>query len=333
MTLVSKNGISCLTLVVLSVWASLVQAQTQEARRTDPHSPAASDGSALPAPKAHEDATFEAGFRGFGPTFERSDVPFEETGAAIDGAEKVEEFVEDPWEMSDFSGPHVLWGGSITGEDNRTRVHPTTTYPARAVVLITYDGGRCSGWLYGKNIVATAGHCVHSGGSGGNWRTNVRVYPGRDGSFTPYGSCEAKRLFSVQGWISQADEQYDYGAIKLNCTVGETTGWFGYHWQRGSLTGFSTILPGYPGDKAFTQWQSIGQVKVTQALQIFYTNDAIAGQSGGPVYNIRSFCGGPCAMAIHAYGFHGSPPHSLYNHGTRITQEVFDNLSAWKRAP
>ena len=31
-------------------------------------------------------------------------------------------------------------------------------------------------------------------------------------------------------------------------------------------------------------------------------------------------------MAVHAYGTYGGPPFSTNNHGTRITQGVFDNL-------
>ncbi len=50
-----------------------------------------------------------------------------------------------------------------------------------------------------------------------------------------------------------------------------------------------------------------------------------------PSYN-RSGCGA-CAMAVHAYGTYGSPPFSTNNHGTRITQDVFNNLTAWKNAP
>jgi glutamyl endopeptidase len=38
-------------------------------------------------------------------------------------------------------------------------------------------------------------------------------------------------------------------------------------------------------------------------------------------------------MAVHAYGTYGSPPFSTNNHGTRITQDVFNNLTAWKNAP
>ena len=75
---------------------------------------------------------------------------------------------------------------TILGPDNRTPVTPTTGYPARAIVLIAMSGGRCSGFLDGKHVVATAGHCVHSGGANGSWMTNVQVHPGRDGRLAPY---------------------------------------------------------------------------------------------------------------------------------------------------
>lgn len=226
---------------------------------------------------------------------------------------------------------------TIIGPDQRTRVNPTTVYPNRAIVLITFDGGRCTGWLYGKDTVATAGHCVHSGGSGGTWKTNVRIYPGRNGASSPYGSCSAKRLHSVVGWTRDRNEQYDYGAIKLNCNVGNTTGWFGLWWQDASLNGTQSQISGYPGDKPLEQWRSVDQVRVSQSNQIFYFNDTLGGMSGSPVYTQRPtgspWCTGYCAMGIHAYGLHGANPHGNHNHGTRLTKAKFDNLINWRNTP
>ncbi|WP_018353453.1 trypsin-like serine peptidase [Longispora albida] len=225
---------------------------------------------------------------------------------------------------------------SIIGADNRYRVNPTTGFPSRAVALITFDGGRCTGWLYGKDIVATAGHCVHSGGSDGAWKRNVRVWPGYNGTTAPYGSCTAKRLHSVSGWTSSKDKRYDYGAVKLNCTVGNTTGWFGYWWQSASMTGLSSRICGYPGDKPKEQWCSNDSIRVTHPLQLFYQNDTVGGHSGSPVYQLRasgsSFCSGWCGMAIHAYGVHNGAPWSTNNSGTRITESRFTNLKGWKDA-
>ena len=115
---------------------------------------------------------------------------------------------------------------SIIGPDTRVRVTPTTTFPARATVLITFSLGRCTGWLIGPNTVITAGHCVHPGGGGSFYpASSYRIYPGRNGGGSPYGSCTAKWLASVRGWTTTGDDRYDYGAIKLNCAIGNTVGW------------------------------------------------------------------------------------------------------------
>jgi glutamyl endopeptidase len=227
---------------------------------------------------------------------------------------------------------------SIIGPDTRARVNPTTTFPARAVAKITYAGGNCTGWMIGPNTVATTGHCVHEG-SGGNFRPvgSFTVTPGRNGSQTPFGSCGARTLFTVNGWAASGDERYDYGAIKLNCNVGNNTGWFGFFWQSASLTGQAARINGYPLDKPFgEQWRSDDQIRVSQTRQVFYANDTFAGMPGGPVYRNRPagspFCVGYCAMAIHDNGLHGSFPHNTYNHGPRIVEAVFDNLIAWRNA-
>lgn len=215
--------------------------------------------------------------------------------------------------------------------DTRTRVNPTTTYPARATVLVTSSAGRCSGWMIGANTVATAGHCVH-GGRGGRYFTNVVVYPGRNGPLSPYGSCRARTLYTVQAWIQNSDDRYDYGAIKLNCTIGNTTGWYGFFWTTTSLTGFPTTINGYPGDKPLQQWRSTGRVTVTDTFRVFYRNDMINGDSGAPVYYNRSRTCNPCTMAINAYNVYNGPPFNTNNHGTRIRQAVFNNLIAWRNA-
>lgn len=226
---------------------------------------------------------------------------------------------------------------SIFGPDNRIQVTPTTSFPARATVMITRNGNaHCSGWMIGPNTVATAGHCVHSGGSGGSWYTGLVAWPGRDGASAPYGGCASTLSYSVTGWTVNGDEQYDYGALKLNCTIGNTVGWYGYFWQSASLAGLPTLVSGYPGEKAFgTQWRGDNvsrTVAVSQNEQVFYPNDTTGGMSGSPVYYDRAGCG-ICSMAIHAYGFpHGGFPHNSYNHGTRITQAKFANFQAWNAA-
>lgn len=236
---------------------------------------------------------------------------------------------------------------TVIGADGRTRVNPTTTYPTSAIVQISRTSSTgtfgCTGWLYGTNIIATAGHCVHPGGGGdgggGNGfypRANYTITPARNGATNPFGTCTATQLLSVNGWTVSGNEGNDYGAIRLSCNAGTNTGTFGLWWQSASLNGTATTVSGYPCDKTFgEQWRHAGlSVTATETEQVFYQNDTAGCQSGSPVYQNRAagsaFCTGQCVMAIHAYGLHGSSPHSTNNHGTRITEAVFNNLITWR---
>jgi glutamyl endopeptidase len=224
-------------------------------------------------------------------------------------------------------------GGSaaevIIGMDTRERLY-TATYPTRAKVLITFTGGRCSGTMIGPNTVATAGHCVHTGGPGGAFRplASFRIYSGRDGAASPYGVCTARTLFTVLGWVNTSNEEFDYGAVKLNCTVGNTVGWFGM--TTASPLGFAAIVGGYPGDKPLQQWQASDRVRAVSARQAFYQTDTIGGNSGSAVWHDSN---GPFMYGIHAYGTHGVGNHALYNHGVRLISTIFNNLVAWRNAP
>ena len=124
------------------------------------------------------------------------------------------------------------------------------------VAMITNNGSQwCTGFLIGPDTLITAGHCVHPGGAGSTWYppTALRVYPAYNPSSanpTPFGSCGVTSTMAPAGWTTSADDQYDYGAMKLDCTVGNQTGWFGWWWQPTSLDGQLSKIIGYPGDKA-----------------------------------------------------------------------------------
>lgn len=261
------------------------------------------------------------------PPFVRAEVE-ESLDLYMEGVYDAGEFVEfNPIPHSDL----LLYGKeqaieAILSWDTRVRTY-TIEYPASAVVYMTRDEKRwCTGTLIGKRTVATAGHCVHKGGGGDdNWydRTKFKIYPGADGNTKPYGSCNAVQLWSVAGWIQNNDEEYDYGAIILDCTVGNQTGTFGFTTE--DPTNKPSILTGYPEDKSVaTQWQSSDKVATTSSRQIFYLNDTIGGMSGSPVWYDKE---GPYMIGIHAKPPHGTGNHNKYNHGVRITGPVFDNLN------
>jgi glutamyl endopeptidase len=218
---------------------------------------------------------------------------------------------------------------SVIGKDTRKRVTNTAVYPYRAIALLvlTFPRGTatCTGFFYAANIVATAGHCLNTTKLGRV--TKVKVIPGNNVTTEPYGSCAGTRAFSVTGWVNSKNGLYDYGAVKLNCSIGNTVGWFGLSWTSGSLTGTVTIT-GYPGEKkpADSMWTASGKITSDAQRQIFYTIPTTPGQSGAPVY--RSGCGHFCSVAIHTQGLASSHPKT--NAGTRITQVGFNNLLSWR---
>lgn len=264
--------------------------------------------------------------------------PFRGTGvvSAENNALAIRESAHSPVNTQSAVASAAL--DSVLGFDSRQRVQPTTRYPQRATAYITSSLGSCTGWFAGPDLVVTAGHCIHSG-PGGNWATNVIVYPGRNGDSSPYGGFAAESLHSVLGWTDSGDERRDYGSINLAADIGNTVGWYGYYWRASSLDNSPTIINGYPGDKAAgTQWVGADKVRLTTNKMVFYMVDTFSGMDGSPVWEDRAagsaHCAdGPCVYAIHAYGPHGTDQHAIYNHGPRITEEVYNNIANWVNLP
>lgn len=228
---------------------------------------------------------------------------------------------------------------SIIGPDDRFRVQPTTTYPASATVLILRNGQlHCTGWMISKDTMLTAGHCVHTGGSGGSWYSGLTFKPGSNKGSAPFGTYTSRGTYSLVGWVNSGNWEYDAAIVKLSGDVGNTVGWFGMWWQSASLDGLFTRVSGYPGDKPKTQWMSYDVVRATETNKVYYRNDTLGGMSGSPVWQYRAsgaaFCGGgPCAMAIHAYGVGGSGPAATNNSGTRITEGKFTTFMSIVNQP
>ena len=266
--------------------------------------PAAAAAAATPAATKASDVTFGQPYAGTGDRADSQGVSY----AAVDG----------------FAATTPATGVSpnaIIGADNRTRVTATTTYPYRAVVWIkgTSAGGgtfTCTGFLYGANAVATAGHCLYDRGHG--WNQNLVIIPGANGSSQPYGHCGSSVVTTTTAYINNGTTTEDYGAIKLNCSIGNTTGWFGFLYP--ANTSQTWRVTGYPGDKpSGTMWTATGTISKQNTGETDYNIDMAGGESGGPVYNSGNY-----ATAINAYGVGTS-----YNAGPSLTASRQANLHAW----
>lgn len=226
---------------------------------------------------------------------------------------------------------------TIIGEDERTPITNTLLFPSRAIVQITYKKkgserlNLCSGVMISKDTVLTAGHCLHGGTELGEWYQEFSVYPGKNNLSTPFGECAAKKAFALLGWTGSESifvaRDYDLGALKLDCLVGEQTGWFEMTSDIESISKEEIIVQGYPGDKIprGRQWKSQDRVQEVRELKLFYKNDTAGGMSGSPVFTPNE----RLVNCIHTNGLHGEYPWNTYNACTRITNDRLNTINSW----
>jgi len=230
----------------------------------------------------------------------------------------------------------------VFGEDTLEPVPNTLAAPGRRVVQICYtefgtgDQKGCSGAMVARNIVLTAGHCVYLHGG---WHRGITVYPGRAGmAMAPFGFCHAVSMYTLRGWQSNTLREYDIGAIKLDCNVGDRTGWFAMSGS-GVQMGQRTIAYGYPCGTAgklasnpYRQWTSEDRVRNVSNTNVFYRNDTYPCMSGSPVFIGDDYA---TVRAVHARGCGSCQEESEgggdNNIGTKLTTERVANLLAWMR--
>ena len=221
----------------------------------------------------------------------------------------------------------------VHGPDDRVQITNTSIYPWRAIasLLITAADNSTwigTGWFIGPHTLATAGHVVYIKNNGvpgrDGWVKNIQVMPGRNGTSLPFGSVTSTNFRTVNGWINSGSENYDYGVIITPTDLGSSVGWFGFGiYSDADLLTATGNISGYPGDKpSGTQWFDARRIASVNSQKVFYDIDSAGGQSGSAVFRIIN--NDRMAVAVHAYG------GAVTNSGTRINQEVFNNLVAWK---
>jgi glutamyl endopeptidase len=231
--------------------------------------------------------------------------------------------------------PGSVGTNSVIGADDRVQESVPTSYPWGAIAHLQTNQGGCTGFMLSRDVLVTAGHCVHYGGS---WVTSYTVTPGRTGNNAPFGSCSGgiNDVWTTSNWINGYPSDHDYGLIKLTCDIGNSTGWFGWWYSTGeNLVNQNFYVEGYPGDKPFgTMWWDADSSYSQTANKLWYWIDTAGGQSGSPVYHYNSttagLCGGWCVTAIHTNGVVGGNPA---NSGTRFRPDVMSFINYWISQP
>jgi glutamyl endopeptidase len=224
---------------------------------------------------------------------------------------------------------------SVIGPDGRVQESAPATYPWSAIAHLETNQGGCTGFMLSRDVLVTAGHCVHWGGS---WVTSYTVTPGRTGNTKPFGTCSGgiADVWTTSAWINGYPSDHDYGLVKLRCDIGYATGWFGWWYNTGdNMLNQTFYVEGYPGDKPYgTMWWDADSSYTYTANKLWYWIDTAGGQSGSPVYHWNSIspgqCSGWCVTGIHTNGVAGSNPT---NSGTRFRPDVMQFINYWISQP
>jgi V8-like Glu-specific endopeptidase len=182
------------------------------------------------------------------------------------------------------------------------------TYPYTTVGKLFFSvGGRpfvCSASVIQLRVVATAGHCVHSGNGGASgFHANFLFVPAfRDGAAPlltwnwSYAIVTATWAFGGGGVPNAADYALIEFADQGNPLrkLGNVTGWLG--WQTLSLSANHTSKLGYPCNLDSCQkMQNVtsASFRNTSPNNVEYGSDALGGSSGGPwVQNFQIIAAG-----------------------------------------
>ncbi|GAB3241875.1 trypsin-like serine peptidase [Kineosporia babensis] len=179
----------------------------------------------------------------------------------------------------------------------------------------------CSGTVVnseGRNIVWTAGHCVH-GGAGQNWHANWVFVPAYYYGTAPYGFWSARELWSLEAWTNSTDFSNDLGAAVLfqndGLSIVDRVGAQGIAW--GYSKDYEANAFGYPAAPPFDGGKLLGCSGVTAPEWVFgpwsantlkLPCDMTGGSSGGAW--LRWFDGNTglgWINGLNSYGYEGDP--------------------------
>lgn len=225
----------------------------------------------------------------------------------------------------------------VIGQDERLPVVDTTVFPFSAIAYLELEDaygdvvGSCTGTFIGPDALLTAGHCLWDSASDDWTAENIRVVPGKDADYEPFGFEYAEDWWVPDQFALSGLSEWDWGLVKLpDELLALDTGWMTVMAADSSVlsaSGFAPAIVGYPSDKpAGTMWGLIRPAfeSITD-FELFYDIDTAPGQSGSAIWSASE---GPYLgriVGIHTQG-------GALNSGSRIDLELLDDLSTGCRA-
>jgi len=237
-----------------------------------------------------------------------------------------------------FIGMSPARESAIGTRDTRAPVPNTSLLPWRCIARLEIAfasgaRGTGSGWFISPRTLATAGHNFWDQEHGR--ARDIRIFPGYSQGYPAFGSYRATEAFWDPQWPNGFDERRDFALLHIDSDP--RVGYFGY--AAASDDGLQNVascvnVAGYPSDKdggqqyydAGTQYYDGGRIVGADEYFIYHTIDTNVGQSGGPLF--WSDEANRIGLGIHVYG---TDPRHPSNRALRITKDLYEIFSAYKR--
>jgi V8-like Glu-specific endopeptidase len=221
---------------------------------------------------------------------------------------------------------------SVLGQDERIPIPDTTVFPFSTIAFLELEDefgdvfGSCTGTFIGPDVLLTAGHCLWDANAETWGAEHVRVVPGKDGDFEPFGFEYASDWWVPDGYAETGDSEWDWGVVKLpNDLLALDTGWLSVavaDTETLESPEFFPAIVGYPGDQMYgTMWGHVREAfEFVDEFRLYYDIDTAAGQSGSAIWSLAD---GPLLGIV--VGIHTQGGGNL-NSGSRIDEELLADL-------